>query len=328
MKNRRKLVVALCSGALAAPLASFGQLPARVWRVGFLHQSNRPESIEESFIGAFPEGMRELGYVVGKNLTIDWRFSDNIPGREMALATELAHEKVDVIITSGTSTAKAAQAATSIIPIVMASSGDPVAGGLVKSLARPGGNITGLTNIMADVIPRLLGILVDMVPRLSRVAVLLNQTSSTMPLKSLEAMARPAGITIVPISVQSPQELERAFARMVQLKAGALIVVRDPALNRQLRQIAELAARHRLPTIAGIREYAEAGGLMSYGSNLAQQFRRAATFVDKIFKGAKPGDLPIEQPTKFELFINGKTARSLGLKIPQSLLISADKVIE
>jgi len=140
-----------------------------------------------------------------------------------------------------------------------------------------------------------------------------------MPLKSLEAMARPAGITIVPISVQSPQELERAFARMVQLKAGALIVVRDPALNRQLRQIAGLAARHRLPTIAGIREYAEAGGLMSYGSNLAQQFRRAATFVDKIFKGAKPGDLPIEQPTKFELFINGKTARSLGLKIPQSL---------
>jgi putative tryptophan/tyrosine transport system substrate-binding protein len=327
MKKRRELLVALGAGAVIAPVSVFAQSQTKVWRVGFLHEFNRPAAIENTYFGAFVEGMRDLGYVVGKNLLIEWRFADNAVERAAAMAAELVRQGVDVIVAANGPMATTAKNATSTVPIVMASSGDPVVSGLVKTLARPGGNITGLSNITADIIPRHLGLLADMVPGLSRVAVLVSNTSSSASLtvKSANTAAKTARIAVFPVVIRPPDELESAFTEMTRQKAGALIVVR---FNSHVRQISQLAAKHRLPAIAGLREYVDAGGLMSYGSNTADQFRRAATFVDKIFRGAKPGDLPIEQPTKFELFINGKAAKALGLKVPNSLLISADKVIE
>jgi putative ABC transport system substrate-binding protein len=212
----------------------------------------------------------------------------------------------------------------------MGGTGDPVGSGFVKSLARPAGNITGLSNVILDISPKHLEMLHSMVPKLSRVAALVNPSNSShaLILKSLQAAAQRTGVTILPLDARDPQEIENAFSQMARQKVGALIVTRDSFLNQQVRQIAELAAKNRLPAIAGLREYVEAGGLMSYGTNLTDQYRRAATYVDKILKGAKPADLPVEQPTKWELFINRKTAKALGLTIPQSLLISADKVIE
>ena len=328
--TRRKLLVALGAGAIAFPFSSLAQQPGKVWRIGFLSQSSRPDSLDSHYYGAFARGMRELGYVEGKNLLIEWRFADNKAERLPSLAAELAHLKVDAIVTAGTSATRAAQRATATIPILIGSAGDPVVEGFVKSFAHPGGNMTGTYNIAADISPKHLEMLLSMVPKLSRVFVLANPDNSahTTILKNVQAAARTTSVTVLSLDARSPQEIEQAFSRMARQKAGALMVMRDPLFNRQVRQIAELAAKHRLPTIAGLREYVEAGGLMSYGTNLTEQYRRAATYVDKIFKGAKPGDLPIEQPTKFELFINGKTAKALGLKIPQSLVISADRVIE
>jgi putative ABC transport system substrate-binding protein len=201
---------------------------------------------------------------------------------------------------------------------------------LVKSLAHPGGNITGLSSIAGDLSPKLLEMLRSMIPKLSHVAVLVNprNPAHTISLKNVQVAAQRIGVTILRLDAQTPTELERALSNISREKFGALIVSRDEFFNQQVHQIAELAAKNRLPTIAGLREYVEAGGLMSYGSSVSDIFRRAATYVDKIFKGAKPADLPVEQPTKFELFINGKTAKTLGLTIPQSLLIMADKVIE
>ena len=330
MNKRRKLVIALGVSALASPLATFAQQQGKVWRVGVLTQRGRPVFLDSDVLGAFREGMRELGYVEGKNLVIEWRFAEGRSDLLSVLAAELVQMKVDVIMTSGTPVVRAVQKATNTIPIVMGTVTDPVGSGFVKSLAHPGGNITGLSNIAADISPKLLEMLLDMVPKLSRVAVLVNPANPahTTVLKNVQAAAQRTGVMVLSFEAQASQEIENAFSQMAHQKAGALIVTRDPFFNPQVRQIAKLAAKHRLPSIAGIREYVESGGLMSYGPNLADYFRRAATYVDKILKGAKPADLPVEQPTKFELIINGKTAKALGLKIPQSLLISADKVIE
>jgi putative ABC transport system substrate-binding protein len=212
----------------------------------------------------------------------------------------------------------------------MGSTGDPVGSGFVKNLARPGGNITGITNLITEVAPKYLEMLRSMLPRLSRVAVLLNPANSAHGaiLKSVQSAAQRAGMTILPEEARAPEEIDSAFSRMARQNAGAVYVVQDSLFTQQRRQIVELEAKHRLPSITAPREHPEAGGLMSYGPNYADNYRRAATYVDKIFKGAKPADLPVEQPTKFELIINGKTAKALGLTIPQSLLISADKVIE
>ena len=330
MNKRRKLIVALGAGALAAPFASFAQQPDKVWRVGFLSARNRPVSFDADEYGGFPRGMRELGYVEGKNLTIEWRFADDKPERLPALAAELVQLKVDVIMAGNPPATSAAQKATTTIPIVFGGGGDPVGSGFVKSLAHPGGNITGVSNLAEDVSPKLLEMLLSFVPRLSLVGVLADPDNSSHAaiLKNIQAASRKTGVTILPLEPRTPQEIERAFSTMAQKKAGALIVLRGALFTRLVRQIAELAAKNRLPTIAGLRVYPESGGLISYGSNNADNYRRAATYVDKILKGAKPGDLPVEQPTKFELIINGKTAKALGLKIPQSLLISADKIIE
>jgi putative ABC transport system substrate-binding protein len=329
MNNRRKLLIMLGAGALAAPLGSFAQQQGKIWRVGFL-SLRRPASLNSDFYGAFLQGMRDLGYVEGKNLVIEWRFADGKLERLPELAAELVKLKVDVIVAAGPQAISAAQKATVTIPIVMATAPDPVGSGFVKSLAHPGGNITGLSNISADISPKQLEMLLSIVPKLSRVAVLVNPTNSSHAtvLKNVQGAAQRIAVTILSLDARTPQEIEKAFSAMAREKAGAVIVARDGLLIQQARQIAALAVKYRMPSIHGIREYVEAGGLMSYGPSLTDNFRRAATYVDKIFKGAKPGDLPVEQPTKLELIINGKTAKALGLTIPQSLLISADKVIE
>ncbi len=330
MNNRRKLIVALGASALAAPLRAFAQQQGKVWRIGFLAPRSRPASLDSDIFGAFSNGMRELGYVEGKNLVIEWRFADGNFERLPGLAAELVQLKVDIILASGTPATNAAQKATATLPIVMGNSGDPVGNGLIKSLARPGGNITGLTNVTSDLAPKHLEMLLSMVPKLSRVAVLLNPTnpSNLLILKGAQTAARSTNAEILPMEARTASEIDKAFSAMSREKAGAVIVAADQFFQQQGRQIAELAAKNRLPSIGWIREYAEAGVLMSYGPNFTDQYRRAAAYVDKIFKGASPAELPVEQPTKFELVINGKTAKALGLRIPQSLVISTDKVIE
>ena len=329
MNCRRKLLVVLGASALVAPFRSFAQQQGKVWRVGFL-SLRRPASLDSDFLGEFPQGMRELGYVEGKNLVIEWRFADGEVERLPVLAAQLVRLKVDVIVASSTQAVSVAQKATSTVPIVMGNSGDPVGSGFVKSLAHPGGNITGLSNINVDLTPKLLEMLLSMVPKLSRVAVLVNPANSSHSarLKSVQTAAQRVRVRILPVEAKTAQEIEPAFSMMRRENAGAVIVHSDAIFNAQVRQIAELAEKHRLLSIAGIREYVDAGCLMSYGPSFASMYRRAATYVDKIFKGAKPADLPVEQPTKFEFVINRKTAKALGLTIPQSLLVSADKVIE
>ena len=330
MNNRRELIVALGAGALAAPLGSFAQQQGKVWRVGFLALRARPISLDADYVGAFQRALRELGYVEGQNLVIDWRFAEGRTELLPVFAAELIQLKVDVIVINGTAAANAAQKATATIPIVFPNTGDPVAAGYVKSLARPGGNMTGLSNISNDIIPKHLEMLLSMVPKLTRVAVLLNSSNKAniLNLERIQSAAKRTSVKILPVEARTAPEIESAFSAMARDKAGAVIVINDTFFIQQRRQIAELAAKNRLPSISAVREYAEAGGLLSYGSSITDNNRRVATYVDKIFKGAKPADLPVEQPTKFELFINGKTAKALGLKIPQSLLISADKVIE
>ncbi len=330
MNNRRKLVIALGASALTAPLGSFAQQKGKVWRVGFLWLRARPDSLDSENPGVFRRGMRELGYVEGKNLVIEWRFADGNAERLPGFAAELVQLNVDVIVAGGTPDTSAAKSATTSIPIVMGNVADPVASGLIKSLARPGGNVTGSTNFSGDIQTKHLEMLLDMMPKLSHVAVLVNpsNTAHTTILKNVEVAAQRVGVRMLSVEARTAQEIENAFSMMSRKYVGAVIVQPDGFFNVQRRQIAGLAMKNRLPSIHLYREYADAGGLMSYGPNNADGFRRAATYVDKIFKGAKPADLPVEQPTKFELIINGKTAKALGLTIPQSLLIMADKVIE
>jgi putative ABC transport system substrate-binding protein len=330
MNNRRKILIALGAGALVAPFGSFAQQQNRIWRVGFLAGRHVDFLDSDYNYGPFRQGMRELRYVEGKNLVIEWRSAEGKNERLPGLATELVNLKVDVIVVAGTPAASAAQKATTTIPIVMGSIADPVGNGFVKSLAQPAGNITGLSNMSGDVSPKQLEMLLDMVPKLSRVALLVNP-SNPANIKSLEivqAAGQKRGVKILRADARTPQEIDDAFSWIRQQNAGALMMWTEPFFLQQKNQIAALAMKHRLPAMGGDRIYSEAGALMSYGPNIADQYRRAATYVDRILKGAKPAELPVEQPTKFDLVINRKTARALGLTIPQTLLLSADKVIE
>src|SRR4030095_9087930 len=314
--NRRDTLFALLSLG-AAPHVSYAQQQGKIWRVGFLTQRRRPDSIETDFIGAFPRGMRELGYVEGKNLVIEWRFADGKFERLSDLAAELARLKVDVIVSGSSQAISALQNATTTIPIVMATSGDPIGSGFVRSLARPGGNITGLSNLTSEIGTKQLELLLSTVPRLSRVAVLVNPDNPSLAtlLRNVQSAAQRHGVKTLPGEARTEQKVDVTFPTIGQWNAGAVIVATDSLFSQQYRAIAELAVNNRLPSVSQLPEYVEAGGLMSYGPNLADQFRRAATYVDKIFKGAKPGDLPVEQSAKFELLINGKTAKALGLTI-------------
>ena len=332
MNNRRKLVIALGAGALASPFGSFAQQQGKVWRVGILFPGSRQSLQDAGRDQLFQQGMRELGYVEGKNLLLEWRFADGNATRLPALAAELVALKADALLTQANPATSALQAATTTIPIVFLGVGNPVSGGYVKSLAKPGGNITGLSNISAELGSKHLEMLLSMAPKVSRLAVLMSSSagaSNAMYLESIRAAAPKTGVTtILSFEVRNPQEIENAFARMAREKAGAAIVAPDNLFGQQARQIAELAMKHRLPSITVTGLYPAAGGLMSYGQNLSESWLRLAFYVDKIFKGAKPGELPVEQPTKYELIINGKTAKALGLKIPYPLLLQATKVIE
>jgi len=330
MNNRREFLVALGAGALAlaAPSGAYAQQPEKVWRVGFLSPTSA--SVSSPNTDAFLKGMRELGYIEDKNLVVEWRFAEGKFERLPGLAAELVRLQVDVIVTVGSTGIGAAQKATSTIPIVMATAGDPVVGGFVKSLARPGGNITGLSSMNDDIGAKLLDLLVSVVPKLSRVAVLVSPTSRTFRAiaESVEAGAQQAGVKTLVVEASTPQEIENAFSMMARENVGAVIVGASTFFVMQQRQIAELALKYQMPSVFGNRVNVEAGGLMSYAQNIADSFRRSATYVDKILKGAKPGDLPVEQPVTLELVVNLKTAKALGLTIPQSLLLRADEVIQ
>ena len=330
MNHRRKLLKVVGAGVATASFPAFAQQQPKIWRVGFLALAPRPADLASHFYGGFVRGMRELGYVEGKNLVIEWRVAGGDIKRLPALAMELVRQKVDAIVTGGSDAPRELKKITSEIPIVLGSASDPVGAGLIQSLARPGGNITGVTTIAVELGPKRLEMLRAMVPNLSRVAVLVNidSVNHVKGLQSIREAAPTLGMTIVPIEVRNREDIDNGFVKMRRQKVEGLLVPLNPLFQQLGAQLVARATKHRMPVIAGESLQAEAGCLMSCGANLADGFRRAAGYVDKIFKGRKPADLPVEQPVKFELVINGKTARALGLKVPQSLLISADKVIE
>jgi putative ABC transport system substrate-binding protein len=330
MTTRRQLLSFLGASALAAPLASFAQQPGKIWRVGFLAVRHVDFVDTDYHYGPFRQGMRELGYVEGRNLAIEWRSAEGKGERLPELAAQLVQLKVDVIVTAGTPATSAAQKATGTIPIVIAAATDPVGSGFVKSLSHPGANITGLSSLSLDISPKNLEIMLSIVPKLSHVALLMNPANSShvAVLKSTQAAAQKLNIKVLPVEARTAPEIERAFSAMTREHAGAVIVAIDSFFIQQGGQIAALAAKNRLPSMGGSREYVEAGGLMSYGQNLGDNSRRAATYVDKILKGARPGDLPVEQPETFELFVSRKAAKALGITIPESILVRADRVIE
>ena len=327
--NRRGFIGALAGGLFAAPLVAAAQPTAKVYRIGFLVTATLTET--GHLLKALSEGLRELGYVEGRNVVFERRFAEGRQERLPALAAELVQLKVDVVVTGSNPVIAAVKEATATIPVVMAVSRDPVGAKFIASLARPGGNITGLANDTApEIIGKNLALLKEAVPRISRVTYLWNPVppGAEASKNALESAARNLGVAFQPVEVRGHAELEGAFAAMVRERANGIVVAQDPVTFGSRSQVVLLAARSRLPAVYGVREFAEAGGLMSYGPNIADQFRRAAMYVDKILKGAKPGDLPIEQPTKFELVINLKTAKALGLTLPPSLLQRADQVIE
>jgi len=329
--TRRVFLGTLASGLLAAPLVAEAQQQGKVWRVGFLG-TEAPTSATRA-IGPFREGLLGLGYAEGTNFVIESRWGGEDYGRLPGLAAELVKQKVDVIVTYGTPGCLAAKRATTTIPIVMAAAGDPVRSGLVASLARPGGNITGLSMQSFELSIKRIALLKEVVPTTSRVAYL--QVPGTQPAdvaepfrRDQDAAAKEIGIHLERFAVRGPDDYEHAFSTMTKRGVQALAVTSVAPLAAHAAKTAALAVQHRLPSIGGTRSFAEAGGLLAYGPNLPDLYRRAAIYVDKILKGAKPADLPIEQPTKFEFVINLKTAKALGLTIPPSLLARADQVIE
>ena len=326
----RKVVVglALSLGLVLAPLAAEAQRPAKVPRIGLLFTASEPAGAP--FIEAFRQGLRELGYVEGKNIAIESRWAEGKPERFPGFAAELVRLKVDIIVAGITGAAQAAKNATGTIPIVMVTVPDPVASGLVPGLARPGGNITGLSMLGVDLAAKQLQLLKEALPKVSRVAVLRNPQLSAHELmvRKLEVAASTFKVTLQVLEVRNPEEFDGAFGAMTKERAGALLVLPAPMHLSHLIWIAELAAKHRLPAMYGLVDYADAGGLMAYAVDVRHNWRRAATYVDKILKGAKPADLPVEQPTRMEFVINLKTAKALGLTIPQSVLIRADRVIQ
>jgi len=328
--TRRNFLGTLAGGLLAAPVAAEAQQAAKIPRIGFLAGSlaANPHLPE-----AFRHGLRDLGYVEGRNVVIEYRDTEGKFERLPALAAELVALKVDVIVAVVTLEALAAKQATRTLPIVVAAAADAVGSGLVTSLARPGGNVTGLSILAPELVGKRLEHLKQAVPGVSRVAVLwhpgaLGERTEKDMLKGAEVAARALGVRLQVVEARGPEDFDRAFSDMTRARAGALTVSPSPMFGSERRRLVDLAAKNRLPAVYTSRLYVDVGGLMSYGPDLADMFRRAATYVDRILKGAKPGDLPVEQPTKFELIINLTAAKALGLTIPPSLLGRADEVIQ
>jgi ABC-type uncharacterized transport system substrate-binding protein len=326
--DRRTFVGRVASGLLAVPLASLAQPRDRVWRIGMVETVST--ELNTANLTAFRQGLRELGYVEGQNLIIEYRSANGRSERFPDYAAELVGLKVDLIVTRGTPASLAAKRATQTIPVVMANAGEPVETGLVTSLAHPGGNVTGLSSVAVHIESKRLGLLRELLPGIARIAALYNMSSPANPpqWKEIETAARSLGVQPQLLDVRKPEDLEPAFDSATKGRADGLIVGQEGLLQANRQLIAELAAKHRLPAIYRSMEFIEAGGLMAYGPNYPDLYRRAATYVDKIFKGAKPGDLPVEQPTKFELIINLRTAKALGLTVPSALLLRADEVIQ
>ncbi len=328
--DRRAFLAGTGAVLLAAPLVAEAQPAAKVPRIGWLagNLATAPHLTE-----AFRQGLRDLGYVEGRNVVIEYRSTEGKLERYPALVAELVALKVDVILAGSTPQTLAAMQATRTLPIVFVVAGDPVADGLVTSLARPGGNVTGLSTAGPDLVGKRLEQLKQAVPGVSRVAVLWQpggqgERSAKDMLQGAEVAARALGVRLQLVEARGPADIDRAFSDMSRARADALTVLGTPMFYNERRRLVDLAAKSRLPAVYGLREYVDAGGLMTYGTNITDNYRRAATYVDKILKGAKPGDLPVEQPTKFELLINLKAAKALGLTIPPSLLGRADAVIQ
>ncbi len=328
MITRRRIVIAFGAGALAAPLASFAQQPpAKIFRIGFLGAESAAGYA--SRMEALRAGLRDLGYVEGKNIVIEYRWAEGKYERLPDLAAELVHLKVDVIVTHAAPGSLAAKRATTTIPIVMATMGDPVSLGLIASLARPGGNVTGSTFFQPELAAKRLELLKEAMPRMTQVAVLLTRDNPTNR-QTLEAMgitARSLKVGLQNFEVGRLDEFAGAFSAMAKKRADAVVIPETPLFIVNAKRIADLAAKQRVLS-AGDKAFAEAGGMIGYGANLLELYHRVAYFVDKILKGAKPSDLPVERPTRFELVVNMKTAKALGIKIPNSILIRTDKVIE
>ncbi len=323
--DRRRFLAGTGAVLLAPPLAAEGQPTGKVYRIGLILTATPSESAH--LVKALDEGLRELGYVEGRNVMFERRFAEGRQERLPALAADLVRLKVDTLVTGSNPVIAAVKQASATIPVVMAVSRDPVSAGFIASLARPGGNITGLANDPApEIIGKNLELLKEAAPRVSRVAFLWNPIppGAGTYKNAVESAARSLGVTFQSVEVRGRNEFEGAFAAMVRERANGIVVATDPVILGPRSEVVLLAARKRLPAVYGLREFPEAGGFMSYGPNVADQFRRAAVYVDKILKGAKPGDLPVEQATKFELVINLKTAKALGLTIPPSLLGRAD----
>ncbi len=332
MKLRVLGFAAILLLALAAPLTAAAPRAGRIWRIGLLSLVSEKLEQYKPWVAAFRHGLRELGYVEGENLVIEERYAAGQVERLPELAAELVRLNVDVIVAAPSGSAIAAKKVTRTVPIVFMGEPDPVGIGLVSSLARPGGNATGLADAHGDLLPKRLELLKQLVPAASRIGVLWNPSNaSTAPqLKTLQAAAPALGLAVVPIEVKGPRrdDVDRAFATIDKDRLGGLLVLGDPTLGNQRDRIAELSIKHRLPTSGTHRGWAQGGLLMSYGTDFVALFRRGAILVDKILKGAKPDELPVEQPTKFELVINAKTAKALGFTVPPSVLVRADAVIQ
>ena len=324
--HRGALVVALVLSSIAAPLAVDAQRPEKLFRIGMLERTST--AINAANLEGFRQGLRELGYVEGKSFVIEYRSADGRDERFPSLAAELVRLKVDLILTRGTSAALAAKNATGTIPVVITGVGDPVGQGVVASLARPGANVTGLSTLVTEIYAKRVGLLKELVPGAVRLAALINMSNPASPpqWKEVERATRSLGLQAQLLDVRKPEDLGPAFDGAIRQRADALVVGLETLTQANQRVIVDLAAKHRLPAIYASMEFA--GGLVVYGVNYPDQYRHAASFADRIFKGAKPADLPVEQPTKFELVINTRTAKALGLTIPPSLLLRADQVIQ
>jgi len=324
--HRGALVVALVLSSIAAPLPVDAQRPEKLYRIGMLERTST--AINAANLEGFRQGLRELGYVEGKSFVIEYRSADGRDERFPSLAAELVRLKVDLILTRGTSAALAAKNATGTIPVVITGVGDPVGQGVVASLARPGANVTGLSTLVTEIYAKRVGLLKELVPGAVRLAALINMSNPASPpqWKEVERATRSLGLQAQLLDVRKPEDLGPAFDGAIRQHADALVVGLETLTQANQRVIVDLAAKHRLPAIYASMEFA--GGLVVYGVNYPDQYRHAASFADRIFKGAKPADLPVEQPTKFELVINTRTAKALGLTIPPSLLLRADQVIQ
>ena len=332
MKTRRELLIATSAGLciFAGPLAAFAQPQGNLRRVGFLYFASRQSALESGRYELFRQSMREHGYVEGRNYELVARFADGLTERLPGLVEELARLKVDAIVATGTPVAAALKHAGGATPVVMTVGADPVGEGYAATLAQPGGRFTGLATGNAELFAKHVELLKIALPKLSRVAILWNSANESHParLKQVLVIAQKAGLKAVQVGARTASEIERGFAAMTRERAEALVILYDTFCVQQLKQIADLSVKHKLPSLFGAIEYAEAGGLIGYGQNVLDNFQRAATYVDKILKGAKPGELPIEQPYKFDLVINLKAARQIGLAIPVGVLTRADRVIE